>query len=162
MKFLRTIRLDATDERVYERAARPGEWAVPGGFALSYSDIDPAALAGKHKQSLLHGFLGVESFGWSTLVSVAEITEEDYEEVVQRIARHFVERYGAPDLVAALPHARAEAEFAASLCTHPVNTVLTVEREVGPQGIEERFKVMIPRADWEAGGRAWAVAPDED
>jgi hypothetical protein len=28
----RTIRLDVSDSQVFEQAALPGEWAVPGGF----------------------------------------------------------------------------------------------------------------------------------
>ena len=42
MKLLRTIRLDPSDRFIFERAAEPGEWAVPGGFA--FFDVDPAAL----------------------------------------------------------------------------------------------------------------------
>ena len=34
MKLLRTIRLDPSDTFVFERAAEPGEWAVPGAFVF--------------------------------------------------------------------------------------------------------------------------------
>ncbi len=52
----RTIRLDPSDLVVFERAAEPGEWAVPGGFP--FWDDDPAALAGKRRQAFRAGFLG--------------------------------------------------------------------------------------------------------
>ena len=44
MKFLRTIRFDETDTRVFERAAAPGAWSVPGGFALGRAVADEAEL----------------------------------------------------------------------------------------------------------------------
>ena len=34
-KFLRTIRFDASDDRVFARAAAAGEWAVSGAFAFA-------------------------------------------------------------------------------------------------------------------------------
>ena len=35
MRFPRTIRLDASDERVFAQAAEPEEWAVSGAFAFA-------------------------------------------------------------------------------------------------------------------------------
>ncbi len=144
MKFPRAIRLDDSDSQIYEAPAIPGEWAVPGSFA--FLDVDPAALSGKQRQAFGHGFLGTESFGWSTLVQVAEISEQEYQAVIGRLAGCFVERYGAPDLATALPAAREEARFAASICEHALNTLLMLERESGVQGIVERFKVLRPNA----------------
>src|SRR3546814_2248939 len=70
LKLPRTIRLDPSDTFVYARAAEPGEWAVTGSFL--FFGADPAALAGKERQAFRGGFLGIESFGWSTLVVVTE------------------------------------------------------------------------------------------
>ncbi|MFQ5783820.1 MAG: DUF6505 family protein [Alphaproteobacteria bacterium] len=142
MRFPRTIRLDETDVRVFERAAEPGEWAVPGAFA--FADLDPAGLTGKLRQAFVHGFLGTSSFGRSTLVEIAEIDETAYHEVTQRLALHFIADYGAPDLAAALPAAREEAAFAAGLCEHGLHTLIAVERELGDDGIVERFRVIEP------------------
>jgi hypothetical protein len=140
MRFPRTIRLDGSDERVFAAAAAPGEWASSGGFV--FADHDPAQLAGKERQAFIHGFLGTDSFGWSTLVCVAEIAFADYEQVIERLARHLLAEFGAPDIDAARNAAREEAEFAASLCTHRINTLLAVERSWGPQGIVERFRTI--------------------
>ena len=63
MKLLRTIRLDASDTFVFERAAQPGEWAVPGAFV--FLDADPATLEGKARTAFRSGFLGVSSLGRS-------------------------------------------------------------------------------------------------
>lgn len=45
MKLLRTVRADASDTFVFERAAEPGEWAVSGAFA--FARADPEALERK-------------------------------------------------------------------------------------------------------------------
>ena len=80
----RTIRLDPSDTLVFERAAEPGEWAVPGGFA--FWDEAPEAMPGKRRQAFRAGFLGLASFGWSTLVEVAEATPEQDEADFARLA----------------------------------------------------------------------------
>ncbi len=82
----RTIRLDPSDRVVFTRAAEPGEWAVPGGFA--FWDEDPAALSGKRRQEFRAGFLGLGSFGWSTLVEVAEVTPAQREAAVAALSAH--------------------------------------------------------------------------
>jgi len=142
MRFPRTIRLDGSDAQVFERAAAPGEWAVSGAFA--FVDSTPETLRGKPAQAFAGGFLGTESFGWSTLVAVAEIPLDELEAVIEALARHFVECYGAPSLAAAREAAEAEAAFAGGLCEHKVNTLLAVERSFGPDGIVERFRTIEP------------------
>lgn len=142
MLFPRVVRLDPSDERVYEVAARPGEWAVPGAFAFLDADIE--RLEGKARQAFRSGFLGTETFGWSTLVQVDEISLYEYLQVIERLAARFVEHYGAPNLEAARAAAQEEAEFAASVCDHPRHTLLALERTLGADGIEESFRVVRP------------------
>ncbi|HEX5515111.1 MAG TPA: DUF6505 family protein [Gammaproteobacteria bacterium] len=162
MKFLRVARLDDTDEYVYSRAAQVGELAVPGTFAFTFSEYDPAMLEGKEKQAFRHAFLGTGSFGWATVAVVAEITEAEYKGVIEALAHHFIEHYGAPSLEEALPVARAEAEYAAGLCEHEVNTLISVERTIDAQGIHESFKVITQRVNWDAENtRIWQFAPDD-
>ncbi len=159
MRLLRTIRLDASDEQVFERAAAAGEWAVPGAFAFAHTP--PEQLRGKAGQAFAHGFLGTQSFGWSTLVAVADITPADLEAVIEALARHFVDHYGAPSLAAARPAARGETAFAQSLCEPKVNTLIAVERALGPAGIVERFRTIEPLA----GGRharIWSLVADDE
>jgi hypothetical protein len=158
MRFLKTLRLDGSDERVFAAAAAPGEWAISGGFV--FADRDPAELAGKDGQAFAHGFLGTTSFGWSTLVAVAEIDFAAYEGVIESLAQHLLVAYGAPDLGAARAAAREEAEFAASLATHRVNTLVAVERSWGPQGIVERFRTIEPPRET-PHARLWAIERDE-
>ncbi|MFQ5993879.1 MAG: DUF6505 family protein [Acidiferrobacterales bacterium] len=159
MKFPRTIRLDESDAQVYETPATPGEWAVPGSFV--FLDADPSKLAGKRQQAFGHGFLGTESFGWSTLVEVAEISQAEYEAVVDRLAAHFVEHYGAPDMATALPTAREEAQFAVGICDHQTHTLLMLERELGEDGIVERFRVVRPNAADHENVKLWTFVDDD-
>ncbi|MDN3519253.1 DUF6505 family protein [Aquisalimonas lutea] len=165
MKFMCVARLDDTDEHVYETAAQVGEPAVPGSFAFTFSDRDPATFEGKEKQAFRHGFLGTRSFGRATVVAVADIDEGEFKSVIESLARHFVSEYGAPGLEEALPVAREEAEYAASLCEHEINTLLAVERAVDEQGIHEAFKTVQPRANWEGEGkpvRVWDFFREEE
>lgn len=143
MKLPRVIRLDQSDVYVFEPAAAAGELAVPGGFAFAAED--PAALEGKRQLAFRNGWLGLESFGRASLVEVAEVEEAEFFAAVERLARHFVEAYGAPALGAALPVARLELEEASDLCAHRVHTLLSVERDIDADGgIVERFRVIQP------------------
>ena len=148
-KLLRSARLDNTDEEIFERPAEAGEWAIPGSF--EFLDDDDASLSGKRLQAFRGGFLGLTSFGRSTLVSIASATEEQVREAVEQLGDHLLERYGAPDEAAARRAARSEIEYAESLCEYEVGTLIAVERELTDEGIEERFKRFIPNqvADWE-------------
>ena len=159
MKFPRCIRLDTSDLNIFHRAAEPGEWAVAGGFA--FAEADPGAFDNKDKLAFQSGWLGTESFGRASLVEVAEIDEAGFARVVERLARHFVEAYGAPDLAAALPAARQEADDAAGLCDHKLHSLLALEREMTDEGVVERFRVILPeRAQDHA--RIWEIVPEDD
>src|ERR687894_20605 len=124
----RTLRLDPSDTVVFERAAEPGEWAVPGGFA--FWDEDPAALTGRRRQEFRAGFLGLGSFGWSTLVEVAEAAPAERAAAVEALAARILQAYGAPGPEAARAAAEEEVAFAESLCGHPTGTVLALARSV--------------------------------
>jgi Family of unknown function (DUF6505) len=139
LKLLRTIRLDASDTFVFERAAAAGEWAVTGTF--KFWDDDPAALQGREKQAFRAGFLGLNTFGWSTLAVVVEATAEERDTAVMSLARHLFSEHGAPDLYAAQAAAEDEINFAASLAQHPVQTLVAVHRTLTEDGsISEQFR----------------------
>lgn len=143
MKLLRTIRLDPSDTFVFERAAEPGEWAVPGGFVFWRQD--PEQLAGKARSAFRGGFLGIESLGWSTLVQIVDASEEDCTAAVELLARRLMEKFGAPDLAAAQAAAEEEIAFAASLCDHPRDTLIAVHRRVEDGAVREQFRTLRPR-----------------
>jgi hypothetical protein len=143
LKLPRTIRLDPSDTFVFERAAEPGEWAVSGAFL--FWNRDPAALDQKARVALRSGFLGVDSFGWSTLAIVTEASEAERAAMVERLAAQLLEKLGAPDAETARRAAEEEVAFAASLCDHAPQTLLAVQRSVEDGEIRERFRTLRPR-----------------
>jgi hypothetical protein len=142
VKLLRTIRLDPSDTFVFERAAEPGEWAVPGAFVFANTNV--AALAGKPRAAFRSGFLGIDSLGWSTLVQVVEATEDDHDAAVELLARRLIERFGAPDMAAARPAAEEEMAFAASLSDHPKGMLVALSRKHEEGAIREAFRTLTP------------------
>lgn len=145
MKLLRTLRLDPSDTFVFERAAEPGEWAVPGAFAFWNEDV--AVLQGKARAAFRAGFLGVESLGWSTLVQIVDADAGDRAALVENLARKLVEQFGAPDLVAARLSAEDEVAFAESLCNQPADTLIAVHRSFENGEMREAFRTLQPRGD---------------
>ncbi len=158
MRFPKTIQLDLSDWQVFDKAAGPGELAVSGAFA--FADADPDALTGKPAQAFRNGFLGLDSFGRSTFVTVGDIDQAGFDSIVDRLAEHFVAEYGAPDMAAARAAARDEASFAASLCDHPVGTLITVHRSFGPDGIVEQFRT-VDRPQSGDHAKIWEIVADD-
>ena len=144
MKLPRTIQLDPSDKSVFDHAAAPGEWAVTGSFA--FLGQPPGTLEGKRRTAFQHGFLGTDSFGWSTLVMVADAAPDVVEAVTAALARHFLAVHGAPSMQAARDVAAREVAFAASLCDHKVGTLLTIFRQDGPDGVVEQFATVTRTA----------------
>jgi hypothetical protein len=143
VKLLRTIRLDPSDTFVFQSAAEPGEWAVCGTFA--FWDADPSTLEGKARAQFRAGFLGIETLGWSTLVQVVEATEADRAAEVETLARQLSDHFGAPTLAQARAAAEHEVAFAASLCDHPIDTLIALHRSSQDGEIREQFRILRPR-----------------
>jgi hypothetical protein len=142
MKLLRTIRLDASDPFVFDKAAEPGEWAVSGAFAFTCGD--PAKLQGRARSAFRAGFLGLASLGRSTLIQIVEAHESDREVAVSILAAQLVAHFGAPDGRAARVAAEEEIDFAASLCIHAPGAV-AVTRCYQQGAIRETFRTLRPR-----------------
>lgn len=157
LKLPRTIRLDPSDTFVFERAAEPGEWAVSGAFV--FWDGDLAALGQKQRVALRSGFLGIGSLGWSTLTVVTEATEAERSTIVERLAAQLMAKFGAPNLEAARAAAEVEVAFASSLCDHPPQTILAVQRTVENGEIRERFRTLKPRETGPGSDRLHSYAP---
>jgi Family of unknown function (DUF6505) len=138
-KLLRTIRLDPSDTFVYSCAAAQAEWAVAGGFV--FWDRDPAALAGREKQAFRAGFLGLTSFGWSTLAVVVEATAGERAGAVASLASLLLAKHGAPNEAAARAAAEEEIAFAEQLAQHPPQTLVALHRSVRDDGsVSEQFR----------------------
>jgi hypothetical protein len=65
--------------------------------------------------------------------------------LVETLANTLRQRFGAPDRGSALAAAEEEVAFAASLCDHPVDTLIAVRRTFEDGGIREAFRTLQPR-----------------
>lgn len=163
-RFLRAIRFDVSDTHVFPRAAEPDDWAIPGGFLyMPRPGFDAATLAKKERQAFVSGFFGLPSFGFSTLVSVGEASEQDIETCVLTLTRFLVEHFGAPSRDAAEGLARDEIGYARALADDtPLNTLLAVKREVDPEGaVREQFHIVNPPGD-KPHALVWDVVEDQE
>ena len=159
MKLLRTIALDPSDTFVFDVPAEPGDWAVSGAFR--FCDRDPAQLNGKDRPAFRSGFLGVQSWGWSTLAQIVPATEDDRRTLVALLARQLVERFGAPDLVTARLAAEEEVAFAQSLCMHPISALIAVHRSTSDGEVRESFRRLQLRKG-QRHGKAFSFMEVED
>ncbi|WP_404862694.1 DUF6505 family protein [Georhizobium sp. MAB10] len=168
MKLPRTIRMDPSDTFVFAKAAEPGEWAVAGTFLFHGAKI--ADLGPKQRTAFRAGFLGIESFGYSTLAVASEVVGNEMEEATHSLAAQLVHHCGAPSVEVALPAAREEIAFAADLCRdHAIGTLLALHRAEEDGQIRERFRTLRPRAETTMAGpglkgldRAFLVIETDD
>lgn len=157
MKFLRTIRFDSSDEYAFQTAAEPDEWAVSGAF--EFAELEEEDLTGKTKQEFANGFLGLGSFGRSTFVTVAEISDDELADLEDALTDHFIEIYGAPSRDIAYEAAREEVGFVVELCHEaPTNTVLAIRRSLNESGeIAEEFRTIKAPSGERPHTRVWSV-----
>jgi len=156
VNLARTIHFDESDTLVFHRHARTGEWAISGGF--EFSNWTQADLTGKARQAFANGWLGLETFGRATFVAVTRIEPGELEALIEGLAQHFVDIYGAPSLEAARPVAADEIAHMQELCDdHDPNTLLTVARELAEGGVREQFRSIEGEA---AGLEQFAIHGD--
>ena len=156
-KLPRTIRMDASDVNIFEQAAEPGEWSVTGTFM--FVDEMPDTMPRKRKLAFASGWLSVESFGWSSLVQVSHVDQDDYETSIRAVAGHLFKDFGAPDMMAALEAAGEVVEEAIALCDgQDAGTILAVQRDADLKGIAERVRVVNKTESMHAP--VWSIADD--
>jgi hypothetical protein len=144
VKLIRTIRLDASDTFVFEKAAEPGEWAVSGAFV--FWNRDAATMEGKARTAFRSGFLGISTLGWSTLVQIVEASDGDRLAVINTLAKQLVANFGAPTIGDAVAAAEEEVTFVESLCTQPSDTLIAVHRTFEEGAVRESFRALRPRS----------------
>ena len=141
MKFLKAVRLDDSDDRLLAEtggAARDGEWVVSGGYAV-------CDLPSGHRYSRCRcdtTFLAAGARRRCTIAEVAEIDEAAYQDLKERLARHFLEDLGAPTPDAARAAAEDECAYTSDLAGgFPPEVWITVKREATDDGVRERYSV---------------------
>jgi hypothetical protein len=141
MKFLKAVRLDDSDARIFAEeggAAEDGEWLVSGGYAV-------CDLAQGHRTPRCHcdtTFIAAGSRRRCTIAEVAEIGESMLEQLKENLARFFLAELGAPSLEAARAAAADECAYTAELAGgFPADVWITVKREPSADGVGERYSV---------------------
>lgn len=139
MKFLKAVRLDTTDSRVFGAdAAAEGEWVVSGGYAVA----GPAA---GERGPLTHrdnSFIGVASHGRCSIAEVCEIDAATYRDLIERLTQHCLNALGAPSPEAARTTAEEECAYTIDLCESFSPAVwITVRREETADGVAEHYSV---------------------
>src|SRR5262245_15698931 len=126
MKFLKAVRLDDSDDRVFEAegAAADGEWVVSGGYAV-------CDLARGQRTPRCHcdsTFVAAGARRRCTIAEVADIDEAAYEGIKAALAKHFLEELGAPSPEAARAAAEDECSYTAELAGgFPAEVWITVK-----------------------------------
>lgn len=162
LKLLQSIRLDPSDTFIFERAAEPGEWVIPGAFM--FWEAEPDKLEGKARQAFRAGFLGLGSFGWSTLAVVKPAREADRLAAIEQLAAFLLAHHGAPDLGAARRAGEEELAFAMTLAAHPLGTIVALQRTWEEGEIRERFRTLKPSPNSNldhSKARAFAVIEED-
>ena len=145
MNLARAIHFDESDQNVFHSPARTGEWCIAGGF--EFSNWGEADLTGKARQAFANGWLGLETFGRTTFVAVTQVEEAEVEALIEALAQHFVQFYGAPSVEAATGVAREEVMQMVELCEeHDPNTLITVARELTDAGVKETYRTIEAQA----------------
>ena len=152
MKFLKAVRLDASDESLFKLsgAASDGEWCVSGGYAVCDIASGGCGRVGcsqnedgsPRSPACANSFVGVATHGRCTIAEVAEIDEAGYREIVASLTRHFVDDLGAPNESDARRVAEEECAYTRELCEGFTPEVwITVRREPTDEGIGEHYQV---------------------
>ena len=159
MKFARTIRFDKSDLNIFPLASEEGELAVVGTF--SFYNLKPEDLKGKVKQAFSNGFLGCSTFGYSTLVSLVNISEEEIKKLQYKLCNFLIDNYGAPSKEVAEKAASEEINFMIDLCKdHELGSLLSLSRDWSEEGIKEKFR-NLPKADSCAEQKIWTVVEED-
>ncbi len=138
MKFLKAVRLDDSDDRVFGHggAAIADEWVVSGGYAVAAPGA-PMRAESRHRDN---AFIGVASHGRCTIAEICEIDAAAYRDVVTQLARHFLDDLGAPTPAAATSAAEDECAYTADLCeSFSPEVWITVTREETADGLGEHY-----------------------
>lgn len=158
MNLARAMHFDESDQQVFHKPAQKWEWAISGGF--EFSNWGEADLEGKARQAFANGWLGLETFGRVSIVAVTHIEPDEFERLVDGLAQHFVDVYGAPTLADARPVAVDEMNHMADLCAdQEPNTLLAIHRELTEAGVREAYRALESP---EAGLEILAVHGDVD
>lgn len=140
LRFLRAIFSPEEPPEKFNPAANEHEWLVPG--TCIFAMLDPTNP--KHKNKLINAWLGTENFGFARMAEVVDITANEYQRIINRLAHYLAENGLARDIDHGFEKATDEVEHTAKLANRDPGSVLIVERAMTPHGVSETFKT-VPR-----------------
>ena len=142
MKFLKAVRLDASDASLYKRegAADECEWLVSGGYAVC--DI----ASGEHFFPNCRcdcSFVALAGGRRCTIAEVADMDEATFNDHIEALTQYFIAKLGAPSREEALRVAEEEVRYTAELCeTFSPGVWITVARTLNATGdvVKEHYR----------------------
>ncbi|MGE0252629.1 MAG: DUF6505 family protein [Dongiaceae bacterium] len=137
MKFLRIIYpADFTCDQ-FDPPAVEGEWAVSGTF--TFDEVDSS---NEPEGEIDNAWLGTDSFGGAQFAVVSEMSEKDYNILLNRLSHQLVERGFCNDKEKSVTRATEELQHTILLIQkHPIGNILSLEREISPNGVIERYHI---------------------
>jgi len=79
------------------------------------------------------------------LVQIVDADDQDRLAAIDTLAKQLVTHFGAPTIEDAVAAAKEEFEFAASLCNHPLDTLIAMHRSHDGGEIREAFRTLRPK-----------------
>ena len=158
MKFAKTIRFDKSDLNIFPLASEEGELAVVGTF--NFYNLKQQDFNGKIKQAFSNGFMGCNTFGYSTFVSLVNISKEELQQLKTNLGKFLIDNFGAPSQEMAEEAANEEINFMLDLCkNHEIGSLLSLSRTWEIDGIKEKFR-NLPKADSCAEQKIWTFVDE--
>ena len=127
---------------------------------FAFVDSDPLNWSSKQQLAFRTAWLGIGSFGYSTFVQVVEMSNQEYEQVIQTLSVYLTDIYNAPSLEAAQQAAQQEIDDMLTMCDHPPGTLLSIERSIAEQNITEKTSVLAPSGA-SAHAKIWDIVEDD-
>ena len=78
-------------------------------------------------------------------MQVVEANDDARLAAIDTLAKQLVAHFGAPSVAEAVAAAEEEFEFAASLCNHPLDTLIAMHRSNDGGEIREAFRTLRPK-----------------
>ena len=104
--------------------------------------------------------MGCNTFGYSTFVSLVNISKEELQQLKIDLGKYLVDNFGAPTKEMAEKAAKEEINFMLDLCkNHEIGSLLSLTRTWEDEGIKEKFR-NLPKADSCSEQKIWAFVDE--
>ena len=154
MKLAKSVQLDKSDYNVFPLSANAGEWSLTGTF--SFVDFNPLNAGPKDQLAFKHGWLCTETYGRTSIVQVTSMSIEERTEILQSLTAFIFKHFDPPNETSAIRAAEHELMDMEDLCEHPLGTLLSIERTINENEINEKVTV-IKKEDENLHAKIWQI-----